>query len=271
MATILTSLHGRLLGLTGSGKLMCPAGFVAGADGSQFGLMAPNHITLFDDFVGKTLGTPWGVVKGSDGGAANFAISAALNGRIVATTGAGAGATMAVNGVQIDAQLNFEADSGGCSMQARVQAAAITTFAIFVGFTNEVGTLQMPAVGTGGGNGVTYNAVDCVGVLYDTTMTTKDWWLVGQANSVPAAAQDSGLAPTAATDDIWRVDVDASGNATFYHGAGIAAGGGLIQGVRMAGAVTKSVPLSPVIAAFRRSAASTTVSVDYIYAGVPRV
>ena len=271
MSEILTSLHGRLIGLGADGALITPAGYLAGRNGSQFHAVQPDKVRLFDDFGGAAISNAWGVEKGSDGGAANFAINAALNGTVRGTTGAGAGATMAVNGVQLDYALNFEADSLGLAMQARVKLSAITTIACFVGFTNQIGTLQMPCTGSGAANGLTFNAADCVGMLFDTTMTTKDWWCVGQAGSTPATAQDSGFAPVAATYDIFRINVDGSGNATFWHGNALAAGGATQIGVLMKAAVTKTVPLTPVIAAFRRSAASATLDVDYVYVSNIRI
>lgn len=225
----------------------------------QHGTIAGDHSTvstLFDDFLGKAIGATWGVVKGSDGSAVNFAFNAAVDGTVRATTGAGATTTMAVNGVQLDHALNWQANNGNLVFETRVKLAAITTAALFVGFTNQVGTLQMPVNGSGTANGLTFNAVDCVGFLFDTTMTTANWWCTGQANSVPATAVNSGSAPVAATYDKLRVEVDASGNAKFF------LNGSLVGTVLLA--VTGNVPLTPVIAGFRRAASSTTVDADFI-------
>ena len=179
---------------------------------------------------------------------------------------------MAVNGVQIASSLNFKAQnpanttlkSNNLSFNCRVQLSAITNVAIFVGFTNEVGTLQMPIVGAGGGDGFTGTANDAVGFLFDTTMTTKHWWTIGNAATVVTAGQDSGFAPAAATYDKLAVEVDQLGNATFWLNKAQV-------GVIVPASVTPTVALVPVIAAFARAAASRTVTADYIYASMNRI
>lgn len=264
MKRILHSLHGRFFGTTDTGGLMAPKGLILGEYGSQFASPAPDRVVIFDEFEGAAILGMWAVAKGSDGAAANFAISPLQNGVVLATTGAGAGATMAVNGVQISGELNYKANAGELEFEARVQMAAITTVSVFVGLTNQRAALQAPANGTGGGNGVTFNAADCVGVLFDTTMTLADWWLVGQAASVPATSQDSTFAPVAATYETWHISVDALGGATFFRN-------GTQVGTRMAGAVTPTVLVCPAVTGFRRSAASTTLQADYLYAAGTRV
>lgn len=264
MKQVLKSLYGRVFGLADDDSVVAARGLRVGPFPKQFLQPSPLHVVMFDDFDGAAILGTWGVNKGSDGGAANFAINAALNGTIRATTGAGAGASMAVNGVQVSGHLNFEADSTGLEFGCRVKMAAITTAAIFVGFTNQVAALQMPINGAGGGDTFTNNAADAVGFLFDTTMTTQKWWGVGSKASVSAAGQNSGFAPVAGTYDDMYIQVDANGNASFFlNGSPV----GTIQN----NSLTKSVPLSPVIAAFRRSAASTTIDVDYIYAACGRV
>lgn len=264
MTQILKSIFGRQLGLTADERLMAIKGFLSGADGSQFAHAAPDRVVLLDDFIGKTLSGVWGVAKGSDGGAANFAISAALDGRAVGTTGAGAGATMAVNGIRLDSALNWAGAQGGLDMQARLKMDSIATFAIFVGFSNQAGALSMPANGSGSGNGITTGDNDCFGFLYDTTMTTKDWWLVGSAATVDATMQDSGVAPVAATDVVLRCQYSkTSGQASFFIN-------GTQVGLPMAAPVTAATPLTPCIAAFTRAAVGVNVSVDYVQASQAR-
>lgn len=215
-----------------------------------------SNVTLYDDFVGKAIGATWGVVKGSDGGTVNFAFNAAVNGIVRGTTGAGATTTMAVNGVQLDNALNWKGSKGNLVFEASVDMAAITNVALFVGFTNQVGTLQMPVNSSGTANGLTYNATDCVGFLFDTSMTTANWWCTGQANSVPGTAVNAGSAPVAATFDKLRIEIDVNGNATFYLNS--------VQIGYIALAVTPTVALTPVVAGFRRAASSTTFDVDFV-------
>lgn len=225
------------------------------AHGTLMGNIGSN-VTQYDDFTGKAISGIWDVVKGSDAGAANFAVNVATNGTVRGTTGAGATTTMAVNGVQLDGSLNWKANKGNLVFEASVDMAAITTVALFVGFTNESGTLQMPVNGSGTANGLTYNATDCVGFLFDTTMTNANWFCTGQANGVPSTAVNSGLAPVAATFDKLRIEIDVFGNATFFLNS--------VQIGYLALAVTPTVALAPVVAGFRRAASSTTFDVDFI-------
>ncbi len=263
MKQVLKSLFGRIVGVADDDSIVCAKGLRVGDFPRQFLQPGPNHVVTFDEFDGSALLGTWGVNKGSDAGAANFAINAALSGTIRGTTGAGAGATMAVNGVQVSGHLNFQANAGNCEFGYRVKLGAITTVALFVGWTNQVAALQMPINGAGGGNGFTVNANDCVGMLFDTTMTNAAWWAASTKGGIATAGINSGVSPVAGTYDDVFVQVDASGNASFFlDGQSV----GTIQG-----AVTANVPLAPVVAAFRRSAASTTVDADYIYSAMSRV
>jgi hypothetical protein len=135
--------------------------------------------------------------------------------------------------------------------------SAIFSVCVFVGFTDQIGTLEMPFT-LGAGDALTSNATDAVGVLFDTAADTDKWWLVGVANDVDATKQDSTLAPTANTFETWRIEVDRTGIATFYRN-------GVAIGTTMSGAVTATVPLTPVIAAFARSTTAKTIDADYVY------
>lgn len=263
MKDVLISKHGRDFGLADDHSVVAGKGLRTGAFPRQFLQPSPLHVVTFDEFDGAAILGTWAVLKGSDAGCVNFAINAALNGTIRGTTGATT-TTMAGSGIQVDGHLNFEADSQGLEFGVRVKMSAVTNIAIFVGLTNQVAALQIPANGTGGGNGVTKNANDCVGFLYDTTMTTKDWYGVGVKGGVVGTVQDSGAAPVAATYDDMFVQVDATGAASFFLN-------GVAVGSLLANAVTKTVPLAPVIAAFSRTTASVNVDADYIYSACNRV
>lgn len=265
MKQILHSLHGRLLGTSSDGRLVLPNGSVQGDGvGSQWADEGPARCTLTADFLGAAMPGSLGLLKGSDGATVNFAIVAGLSGMARAVTGAGAGGTMAVNGVQASAQLNFEADSGELEFEARIKLSAITNISVFVGLTNQVAALQAPAIGAGGGDTFTLNANDACGFIFDTTMTTQKWWLYGAAGGVQATQQNSTFAPVIGAYERFHISVDGNGKATFYRN-------GLQVGVSMAGAVTKTVPLSPVVAAFTRTAASANIDLDYIHASCTRV
>lgn len=262
MKQVLKSLHGRSLGLADDDSLVATFGLRAGTWPKQFLQPSPIHVVTMDDFDGASLLGTWGVLKGTDAACANFAINAALNGTIRGTTGATT-ATMAGSGIQVSGHLNFQANNGQCEFGYRVKLSSIANVVLFVGWTNQVAALQMPINGAGGGNGFTVNANDCVGMLFDTTMTTKNWWAASAKGGVATAGINSGVAPVAATYDDVFVQVDAAGNASFY-----------LDGVSVGtinGAVSAGVPLAPVVAAFARAAASVNVDADYIYSADQRV
>lgn len=262
---ILRSLHGRLVGLGADDRLMAPKGFRSGEDGSQFLHNSPSTVALVDEFLGKTMSSSlWTSHKGSDGGCVDWAITAAVDGQIAATTGAGAGATMAVNGVQVDSALNWQANSGDVMFETKVKMSQITTISVFVGLTNQVASLQAPIISAGAADTFTNNAADAVGFMFDTSMTTKNWWLTGVAGSTGATNQNSGGAPVAATYDVLRVELTKTGAAIFYRN-------GKQVGTQLAGAVTATVALTPVIAAFTRAAGSATMTASYIALGSLRI
>lgn len=219
---------------------------------------------LFDDFLGDTIQTAlWGnPTKGSDGATVDFAFAAGVNGLLKGTTGAGAGATMAVNGIQIDSQLSYKANSGGLVFECRAKLSAITAVSCFIGLSDQIASLEAPvtlSVVT-----FTTNATDAVGFLFDTNATTDTIRLVGVANDVDATMQDTSDAWVADTFYTFRIEVTAGGVATFYmNGAKV--------GTEMAGAVTPTIALTPYVSGFSTAAASRDITLDYILTQSNRV
>lgn len=270
MSEILTSLFGRKLGLDSAGRLLSPAGFRAGDRGNQFDLPNPNRVVLFDDFLGggQAFGTTvlsgWRSRKGSDGACVDWTATPAQNGTIVGTIG-NTTASMAVSGSQLDSGLSFLANAGDIIFQARVKLSVITNIAVFVGLTDQTAALEMPIQSAASVDTFTTNATDAVGVMFDTSMATDTWWLTGVANDVDATMQNSAVAPVAATYETWHIGVNSSGAAFFFRN-------GLQVGSMLAGAVTPTIPLTPVIAAFNRTTSGApTVTVDYVHCSSPRV
>jgi hypothetical protein len=162
---------------------------------------------------------------------------------------------MAVNGTQLQSRLNWKAEQGGLVCEFRLAIDTITTVCVFLGLTDQVSALEMPF--TLSGTTLTSNASNAVGVLFDTDATTDDWWLVGVAADVDATKQDSAVAPTAGTFETWRIELSATGAATFYRN-------GSVIGSAMTGAVTASAGLTPVVAAFSRTTSSRNIDVDEV-------
>lgn len=270
MKRVLRSIYGQYIGTVDDFRIMCQQGIITGPWGNQMPQGDTNNYVNFDDFDGATLLGTWSVLKGSDAAAANFACNGGIGGTILGTTGATT-TTMAGSGIQVTSHLNLKAQGAGAAastnnleFNARVQTSLITGLALFVGLTNQVAALQMPIQGAGGGNGFTGNAADAVGFLYDTTMTTPGWWMVGNKAAALAVGQNSGFLPVANVYDQLAISVDQLGNATFFRN-------GIQVGVTMANAVTPTVALAPVIAAFDRIAASKNIVGDYIMASMNRI
>lgn len=203
--------------------------------------------------------------SGGTNGSVGVGLINEVNGVIRYTTGADAGGTLALNGiVQTSTSGQWQANSGGLFCEFRVRLSAITNVAVFVGFTDAWGTLEMPINSAASADTITTTATDAVGIMFDTSMATDDWWMVGVANNVDATKQDSAVAPSAATWETWRIDVSATGVATFKRN-------GSTIGSSMTGAVTANVVLTPVVAAFSRGAASRNIDIDYFTVGATRV
>ncbi|MGH8266632.1 MAG: hypothetical protein ACRETS_04880 [Steroidobacteraceae bacterium] len=271
MKRILRSIYGQYVGTVDDFRLASQKGLITGPWGNQMPLGDLQNYVNFDDFDGAAILGTWGVLKGTDAAAANFAINGGVSGTVLGTTGATT-TTMAGSGIQISGHLNAKAQGAGSSastnnleFSVRVQLSAITNLVVFVGLTNQVASLQMPIQGSGVGNAFTGNANDAVGFVFDTTMTTKDWWMIGNKAGTLAIGQDTISAPVAATYDVLAVSVDQLGNANFFQN-------GNQVGVTMPNAVTPTVALAPCIAAFNRTgAASRNVTLDYIMMSMNRI
>lgn len=263
MSRILTSLHGRLLGLDSDGRLVCPGGFRSGENGSQIDLPSPARVSVFDHFAGSGQAfstTPvdgWLSRKGTTN-TVDWTVTEAVGGTVVGTIG-DTTASMAVSGVQLSRGLNWKANQGGLTFEARVKISQITTIAVFVGLTDQVSALEMPIQSAASANTLTTNATDGVGFMFDTSMTDDKWWLVGVANNTDATHQNTTFAPVADTYETFRIELSAAGVATFFRN-------GNQVGTAMAGAVTATVALAPVIAGFNRTTSATpTITADYVH------
>lgn len=244
---ILRTLFGRSLGLDVNDTLIAPRGVLP-----DFGYLA----ILDDDFLAHTMSTRWAGSVGSDSGnVVTAAITEEVGGALQMTTGASATTTMAVNGAQLVGGLNWEADKGGLTFEAKVKLDAITSVALYVGFGDQVSALEMPFTLSSGS--LTSNITDGCGFLFDTAATAATIKLVGVATDVDATTQDTGLAYVAATYRKFRIEVDTAGKATFYID-------GNPVGSAMTGALTKTVALTPIIAGFSRSAAVRNIGIGRI-------
>jgi hypothetical protein len=269
MAKLLTSLHGREIGLTTDRRLIVPKGLVLGDEHNQIAFADPLRQAMFNDFDGAARAYSTTVAdgilsrKGSDGACVDWTVTAAPGGTVVGTIG-NTTATMAVSGAMMAGGLNFKPNQGDLVFQARVKMSRITQIAVFVGFTDQVSALEMPIQSAAAADTITTNATDAVGFMFDTSMATAKWWLVGVKNDVDATLQNSTFAPVADTYETLRVVVDVSGNAYFYRN-------GLLVGTKLAAACTATIALVPTIAGFNRTTTGNpTLTADYWHASALR-
>lgn len=213
----------------------------------------------YDDFLGAAVSSLWTAKTGSDGGVITPTINAQENGVVRMVTGAGATLTMAVNGVSISGSLNYLANKDRLVAETLVKLQRITTISYFFGFTNQVSALQMPINSAGSANTVTNNAADAVGILFDSSMTTQNFFGVGVKSSTGTTPLNLGVAPVAATFVKLRVEVDVAGTASFY------VNDIWVGGAQVANTVTITAPLAPVSAGFSRSALACNIEHDYFW------
>lgn len=267
---ILTSIHGRKLGLDHEGNLLCPKGIITGdPEGPQFALGSPHHVVLFDDFVeGFRAGASqtWFPNEGTDSATSDAAIASTGEGGILRLTTGDAGTGYAADAEQITQRaLTWKAINGGLTFEAKVRLSAITNCYAFLGFTDTVAAaLEAPITASGVGNGLTSNATDAVGFMFDTRMTADNWWLTGVKGDTDATAQDTGIAPVATEWATLRIEVNPLGNAVFFIN-------GIVAGTTMLNALTASASLTAIMAVSKTSvAASMTMDLDYVYVAMNR-
>lgn len=263
MSQILTSLHGRKIGLDKDSRLIVPAGFVSGEHGSQIALPSPSTVAIFDDFIGDAMDARWNIVEGTDSATSAESVLAGGIGGVLRLTTGDAGTGLAADMIQLTQALQWQASNGGLTLEARLKLSAITTCYAFIGFTDVV-TLEAPIESAASADTFTSNASDAVGFMFDTRMTTDNWWLTGVSGNTDATHQDSGSAPVADTYAKFRIEVSAAGVADFfYNGAHV--------GSSMAGAVTAATDLTPTIAVSKTSVtASMTMDIDYLHVSMNR-
>jgi len=260
MSNIQKSIEGNLLGLDSDSRLICPKGFVSGNHGSQFFHSSPSVISDLDHFTGAAISTKWSIVEGTDSATSASAILAGGIGGVLRLTTGDAGTGLAADMIQMTQALQWQASNGGLYIEARFKLSAITTCYAFFGFTDLV-TLEAPIESAASADTITTNASDAVGVFFDTRQSTDQWFLAGVAANTDATHVASGYAPVADTYEVWRIEVDTAGAASFYRN------GALIG--KVTGAVTAATDLTPTIAVSKTSvAASMTMDIDYVAIGM---
>lgn len=257
MSQILKSLHGRILGLDQKNRLIAK-GFRAGYNGSQIDMPSPTRVALTDDFLGDVVADQWNFTEGTDSTTSDGAIVEGVNGVFRLTAGDSAG-TIAADGAQLNSALGWKANQGDLVFEARFKLGAVTTVSAFIGFTD---TKALEAPFSLAGTAYTSNATDAVGVLFDTEATDDTWRLVGVKADVDVTSALT-VAPVADTYEVWRIEVDTAGKATFFRN-GAAVGS-------LTGALTPTVALTPVFIIRPQGAvAGRTLDIDYVHVSANR-
>lgn len=263
MSRIVTSIHGMDIGLDADRRVIARKGLILGEHGSQIIVPSPGVVSYFDDFIGDALDARWNIVEGTDSATSDAAILAGGIGGVLRFTTGDAGTGLAADLIQMTQALQWQASNGGLAIEAKVKLSQITEAYAFFGFTDLV-TLEAPIISAASADTFTTNASDAVGFMFDTRMTTDNWWLTGVANNTDATHQNSGYAPVADTYETFRVEVSAAGVATFYRN-------GVQVGTALSGAVTAATDLTPTFAVGKLSTAtSITADLDYIAVSMNR-
>ncbi len=217
-----------------------------------------HFIKFHDDFFGDLIADQWTGAVGSDGQCVTPTVLAGqVGGAIRLTTGNDGGGTMALNGSQLSTEPVWKANTSGLAIEFRVKISAITDVAVFVGFTDQNASLEMPVNSAASADTITTNASDAVGIMFDTAMATDNWWLVGVDGDSDATHEDSAVAPVAGTFETWRIVFSSAGVATFFRN-------GVPIGSDMSDALNATAALTPVVATFARSTTSRNIDVDFI-------
>ncbi len=253
MSTILTSIHGRSIGLDERQRTIGSKGFRAGTPGIQVDYSSPLTKALLDDFCGQPNAVDplkWGTTHGTDASAVPFAQAAT---GAVGSIGISAG--YPASGISIFSGLRWLPSRGDLVMQARVQASAINELGLFVGLASTQGT-DPPILGALGSNVLTADDTNAGGFVYNAGMTTHNFWCaagVGPKNFV------TGHAPTAGAFVDLRIEVDTNGDVKFF------INGDPVGTALLKAALATGTALTPIITAYNvPGGANANVTVDYL-------
>jgi hypothetical protein len=194
---------------------------------------------------------------GSDPQAVTPTINAQQNGVVRLTSGDAGGGDDAVDASVLTHSLIWYPQTGGLRATFRVKIpSSVANVAVFIGFTDVIGTAEFPIHSAGSADTVTDNATDAAGILYDTAMDTDTWGLIGTKNGTQTTFSALSATPVADTYQTIRITLSTEGSlfATING----------VQTVTVANAVTASVALTPVVAVMTRTTAVKSVDMDYI-------
>lgn len=240
--------NARSLVFDGDRRMLLPVG-----GGAYWSVASPRLIV--DHFTDPTINGSYSLAKGNDADAANFAVVSGLPSVVRATTG-NAGTGVAADSVAIAGPLAFKvADlTRPMRMAGRIKLSAVTNVMVFIGFTDVLPetTLELPIELTA--TGVTTNATDAVGLVFDTTSTLKVFKSASVANDVDGTLVASTVAPAADAYVDILIEVATDGTAKTYVNS-------VLVGTHI---IRTSVMLCPIVVACARATATRTVTIDLL-------
>jgi hypothetical protein len=221
-------------------------------------LNGPTYVRLFDDFLGDVISDQWSAAQGTDGQGAIAAVVAGAAGGAVRLT-SGDTVTVAESLSSLTHALNWKANQGGLVFEARVTpVSSVANVAYFIGLTDTLATTTLEEPATLATATITYVAADAVGFLYDTGATTDVFYGVAVKATAGTAFANAvvGALPVAGTAITFRIELSATGAASFY-------ADGVLLGT-IAAAVTATVALTPIVSVMARTTTVKSIDVDYI-------
>jgi hypothetical protein len=259
MAVNLTTIKGRRLGLSPNNDLVSEGRIIVPGPRNPAA-----SVVLYDDFLGDLLEDAWSGAKGSDAQGVVPTVVAGAAGGVCRLTSGDTGGTVSADACVLTHGLNWRASNGGLVLETKATLSAITTIAVFIGFTDVLATttLELPINSAGSADTLTTTASNAVGFMFDTRMTNDTWWLTGVKADTDATAYNSTKVPVASTYQKFRIELDVDGNADFF------IDGGLVGSVESA--VTASTSLTPVLSVMSLTTTSPTLDADYIYCSMNR-
>lgn len=236
---------------------------------SEFGVT-----TLFDHFAGPEIPVANAVAYGTSAGGCNYYIGpfkvtgdlAETDTGVVGLSKAGGFVRISGNnedgkGVAIGTEVCLSPSlNGTLVLEARVEAQALTTRSIFVGFTNlNADDVAEPVTSTG--TTMTLVAGNIAGFILDSQLTAGTKWHMPYKGGSATAPTDStavvsSVTAVAAECDVLRVEIDPDGTTRWY------INGNLEQTV--VGASSTTTLLAGMVACFGTTTTAADLDVDYL-------
>jgi len=144
-----------------------------------------------------------------------------------------------------------------CVMEARVKVDAITTVGMVVGFSDAKAEADNQVAFEINGATIVDRCTNGAAFAFDTDATSAVWYMCN-TNAGTQAGTSTGVAPVAATYEVFRVALDSSGNARFYRN-------GTPCGYKALAVATATALTWYVAEISRAGTAARNMDIDYVY------